>query len=117
MNPIINPIWFYIISVLNAIYSMATAFVVVIIIGSLILSLSIVFSYDLEFLDDVKYKKILKTIFIVLVTSCSLIVFVPNEETMYKMMISSYITENNVEIAKEEVKELIDYISEKIKGE
>lgn len=38
----------------------------------------------------------------------------PTEKTIYRMAIASYITEDNLSKGKEEAKELIDYIVEKI---
>ena len=40
-------------------------------------------------------------------------IVVPTEETVNKMMISSFVTKENVEKTKEEAKEIIDYIAEK----
>lgn len=46
------------------------------------------------------------------ITTIILMVVVPSEETVNKMMISSFITKENVEKTKE-AKEIVDYIAEK----
>ena len=62
-------------------------------------------------------KKIIKVSVIVTIISAVLMVAVPSEETVNKMMISSFITKENVEKIKEETKEgakeIVDYIAEK----
>ena len=114
MNPIVNPIWFYIISVFNGLKVMSGILLMSIVV---LVICTLATSFDDINWEMVENKKITKMIIIVSTICASVILFVPNEETMYKMMIASYITEENVEIAKGEVKELIDYIAEKIKGE
>ena len=47
------------------------------------------------------------------IISAVLMIVVPTEETVNKMMISSFVTKENVEKTKEEAKEIIDYIAEK----
>ena len=62
-------------------------------------------------------KKIIKVSVIVTIISAVLMVAVPSEETANKMMISSFITKENIEKAKEGAKEgakeIVDYIAEK----
>ena len=41
-------------------------------------------------------------------------VLMPSEETCYKMMISSYLTPENIDFTKNEIIELIDYIIDKV---
>ena len=117
MTPIVDPIWFYII---NSVSSLRDVLSTLITIGIIMLIISVMviplsssfFDIDMKLVTKVAKKSL---IFYACITC--LYVVVPNENTMYKMLVASYITENNVEIAKEEVKDLIDYISEKFKGE
>lgn len=51
----------------------------------------------------------ISTIFFILIFT-----FTPTEKTIYKMTIASYLTEDNVAQGKEEIKELVDYIADKI---
>ena len=41
-------------------------------------------------------------------------VLMPSEEACYKMMISSYLTPENIDFTKNEIIELIDYIIDKV---
>ena len=40
-----------------------------------------------------------------------------NADTIYKMMIASQVTHENVAATKEEIYELIDYVTDKVRGE
>lgn len=40
--------------------------------------------------------------------------FVPSKETIYKMIIASYVTEDNYKKSKEEIYEIIDHVADKI---
>ena len=42
------------------------------------------------------------------------LIFIPDEKTMKEMLIASYVTEEDVGSAKEEVRTLVDYIFEKV---
>lgn len=82
-------------------------------------------AYDSDFLFmmikrhrlQTSVKKMIKVSVIATIISAVLMVVVPSEETVNKMMISSFVTKENVEKtkeeAKEEVKEIVDYIAEK----
>lgn len=50
-----------------------------------------------------------------IIISC-LTVFIPKEETMYKMMVANYVTYENVEIATDAIQDGVDYIMDKING-
>jgi hypothetical protein len=75
-------------------------------------------SYDDEYPSDVEtnklYVKLLKSAFLILVTSLLITLFIPAESTMYKMLISNYVTEENLNTAGDTIKESVDYIFEKI---
>ena len=55
----------------------------------------------------------IKVSVIATIISAVLMVVVPSEETVNKMMISSFITKENVEKTKEDAKEIVDYVVEK----
>ena len=74
--------------------------------------------------DDVKMlkgvKRGMRISLVLLIISAILTVATPSKDGVTKMMIASVITEENVEATKEDVKEIVDYITEKIvetKGE
>ena len=58
-------------------------------------------------------KKMLKISTITLIITATLMTLIPSEETIDKMIISSFITKENIEGAKKDAKELVDYIVEK----
>ena len=58
-------------------------------------------------------KKTFKVSIITVIISSTLMTFIPSEETVNKMIISSFITKENIEEAKKDAKELVDYIVEK----
>ena len=59
------------------------------------------------------FKKMFKTSIITVIVSATLMAIIPSEETINKMIISSFITKENIEGAKKDAKELVDYIVEK----
>ena len=58
-------------------------------------------------------KKMLKISTITLIITATLMTLIPSEETIDKMIISSFITKEKIEGAKKDAKELVDYIVEK----
>ena len=61
------------------------------------------------------YKKLLKRVFIPIAVVCTLLItFIPSKETMYKMLISSYVTTDNLETATEVIQDGVDYIFDKL---
>ena len=68
----------------------------------------------------VKVKKEIKKPLIAITISLLLFtttVFIPSRDTMYKMLVASYVTSENYEFAKDELTDLVDYIVGKFKGE
>lgn len=66
-----------------------------------------------------KSKKGLKTsiLFIALsVLFAATNALLPSRDTMYKMLVASYMTDENYQFAKDELTELVDYITEKFNG-
>lgn len=63
--------------------------------------------------DAKTYKKWNKISIIALLISTFMLIAVPSKETVYEMVVANYITENNIEAAKGNAKDLIDYIIDK----
>lgn len=127
MTPIINPLWFYLIDVLTTIKEIFfLGYVIIIII--LIAGLAGI-AYCLigaEFVTDEKsyndmwkkfFLKPFKIISIIAVVLSCLTIFIPKEETMYKMMVANYITYENVDKATDAIKDGVDYVMDKINGD
>ncbi len=41
-------------------------------------------------------------------------IFIPSQETMYKMLVTNYVTYENAEIATDAIKDSVDYIFDKL---
>ena len=137
MTYIINPWFFYFVNLLGSFWTLISIVLFLAIIGAVGFSIWwLMEAYNSDFFvhddnnehdnnehDDnespfAKFcKKIIKVSVIVTIISAVLMVAVPSEETANKMMISSFITKENIEKAKEGAKEgakeIVDYIAEK----
>lgn len=105
MNPIINPLFFYFISVTDVLRFL-------LLIGGFGVAAIVVFigficcvDYDVE--DIIKFLK--KPLIIGLIVG-TIGIFVPSENTCYKMLAASLITPDNIEVVKDGTQELVDYI-------
>ena len=122
MTYIINPWFFYFASLLDSFWTLASIVLFLAIIGTVGFGIWwVIEAYASDFFvhDDnespfAKFcKKMIKASVIATIISAVLMVVVPTEETVDKMMISSFITKENIEKTKEEAKEIVDYITEK----
>ena len=126
MTYIINPWFFYFANLLSSFWTLISIVLFLAIIGTVGFSVwwlmeayvSDFFVHDDNESPFAKFcKKIIKISVIVTIISAVLMVAVPSEETVNKMMISSFITKENIEKAKEGAKEgakeIVDYIAEK----
>lgn len=123
MHYYINPWYFYLINVCESIKIVAFVYCIVsflmFIIGGSIFFAQIEFynfyDRDIEEISK-KYGKIIKKYIASLIFSLVLIMFVPSEEVCTKMLISSFVTEENVETAQETIKNTVDYVMDRIEG-
>lgn len=120
---IINPWIFYVIDILGAlewfcIFICITAMICIFVATFII--------YNVDFFVDTneesnnvvnKCIKYIKKLVCVIIASALLIVMIPQKQTMYTMLVSSYVTTDNVEIATNVIKDSVDYIFEKLDGE
>lgn len=122
MTYIINPWFFYFANLLDSFWTLVSIVLFLAIIGAVGFSVWwLMEAYNSDFFvhDDnespfAKFcKKMIKASVIATIISAVLMIVVPTEETVNKMMISSFVTKENVEKTKEEAKEIIDYITEK----
>lgn len=115
----INPVWFYLIGVVDDLKGVGIVVCVISVFIGLISIFPIAMNYDvLDFkhLDDGNKLliKVFKACAITIVITGILAVFTPSSETCEKMLISSVVTHENVESTKEDAKEFVDYLFEKI---
>lgn len=121
MTYYINPIWFYLTSVFNGI----KIFLCVLGGFSLVISAFAFIAWaidgcsDITDLDDDEKKtfKIFKKIIIASFISLFIGILTPAKETCIEMMIASQVTHENVAATKEEIYEIVDYITDKVNGD
>lgn len=126
MTPIINPLWFYLIDVLSTIkeiFFIGYIIVAIVLIAGVAGMAYYIIGIDCDMSED-NYNDLWKKMFLkpfkcisiaAIIISC-LTVFIPKEETMYKMMVANYVTYENVEIATDAIQDGVDYIMDKING-
>lgn len=121
MKPIINPWIMYVIGLVNNINYIFTAGIVFLFIAIIIAAtfgfIRLVVDYDNfdEFLEDnhtaVKW---FKKGCISLIIAGIVIILIPSEKTLYSMVVLENVTPNNIEIAGNTGKDVIDYLFDKI---
>ena len=109
MEPIINPLWFYLIDILALFGAGArlvgVALILIMVIGGF--SLSLIDIYDMEeWFKSKPIKKVMTLSTIMLIIG----MLIPVEETAYKMLIASLITPDNIEATGGAVQDIVDYI-------
>lgn len=107
---IINPLWFYLISVSSNLQIVCT---VIACCALMIVLISMLISPILE--DMGTDFKGLRTKFVIIGIVCAFIgILAPSKETCYQMMVASLVTKDNIEITAEAGKEAVDYIVDSI---
>ena len=114
MKPIINPWLFYIVDCLDGLKMLCILAVplLVFVIGYITFTID-----DLGRGKEKELKSARRTRKIVILFSIFLLIvipFIPSKETCYKMMVSSQITDTNIQKAEDTIKNSVDYIFEKI---
>jgi hypothetical protein len=121
MKPIINPWIMYVIGLANNINYIFTAGIVFLFIAIIIAAtfgfIRLVVDYDNfdEFLEDYHTAvKWFKKGCISLIIAGIVMIFIPSEKTLYSMVVLENVTPNNIEIAGNTGKDVIDYLFDKI---
>ena len=113
MNPIINPLWFYLI---DTVTSLKVVFLVIgVLIGMVLTIVSVChLSWDVDDFKEFWEYKYTKTIAVVgiifLIVGC----LIPGVETAYKMLVASLVTPDNIAAVGESVSSVVDYIIESV---
>ena len=115
MNPIISPLWFYLIGIgadtralLGVVGgTIAIAAGIVLIIGALEY-----YNYNDE--STLKIIKISKKYFMIGLMIGFFAVLIPSKETCYQMIAATVVTPNNIEIVGETTTDIVDYIIESV---
>ena len=121
MTYYINPIWFYLMSVSTGlkIFLCALGIISLVITAFAIMNWVIEEGVDITNLEEYEKNtfKLFKKIIIASIMSLFIGILVPSKETCVEMMIASQVTHENVSATKEEIYEIVDYITDKVKGE
>lgn len=111
MDPIISPMWIYLIHVANTIYGISI--VVLCVSTAIAFGLLIGGAIDLEEERKTTYKR-LKICAVFIIVSLLVLVFVPDKKTMYAMLAASMITPDNISGVEEHVIDLIAKIADAV---
>lgn len=114
MHYIINPWAFYLLGVSNSVGVVCVVFLFL--FGITFGVYSII--WLVEFSEYEEYKTpswIFKKWKVPLILSIAFLVFMPSEDTIYKMMIASQVTTENIDTAKETIQDVADYIVDAVK--
>ena len=109
MNPIINPLWFYLI---DTITSLKVVFLVIGVLIWIVLTIVSIchLSWDVDDLKEFWEYKYTKSIAIVGAISLIVGCLIPGIETSYKMLVASLVTPDNIAAVGESVSSIVDYI-------
>ena len=115
---VINPIWFYIadmVSKLSILLVAATTLLAILLVILIVITLAVYGDYDWDERGEV-FLKAIKITAIGTIISGSLCVIIPNDRTIYKMLIAKNVTYENLDKASEVIKDSVDYIFDKVNG-
>ena len=109
MEPIISPVWIYLINVANRIwvFSILTLVVAMFMIASLMSGWIVFYGPDSEKVRS----RWIKTFAIVMIVCMIIIVLFPNKDTMYAMLAASFITPDNISEGEEHLIDLVTKIA------
>lgn len=114
---VISPWLFYVIDLLDKLREIAIIVFWIIVVT--ILVIGFVALLEGEYWEDEiiqKLKKALKLSIIPIVISSVMYVAIPSKDVMYKMLVSKYVTYENIDKATNTIKDGVDYIFEKLDG-
>lgn len=115
MNPIIDPMWFYWLSVCDA-----AKWTCVIIAGIMAFASIVIFPiWHDELFGEEEHKLFKKTLTIVITSTIlvtALAVFIPSKQTMIEMQIAKLATYDNAQWTVDSIKGIVDYVIEAVKN-
>ena len=109
MEPIISPWIIYLISVLNAIYIASLVAIMIDMLVMMALGMALLGIMTDE--ERIAIKSYGKTGFKVLGVLVVLALIIPSKETLYTMLITSYVTPDNIQIAQSSIVDFVKQIS------
>lgn len=118
MDYIINPAWFYWLSVSDGLKEFSIAFTVL----SFVILVVIIICYFVEIGSETAaryltiYKRWILLTFVFSIAFMLISIFVPSKQTMIEMQVASIATKTNAEWTVEQLKGITDYIIERIQS-
>lgn len=117
MEPVISPALIYLIHMIKAIYGLSI-FILFVSAFTMVMSPLIADCVCEDYEEEGKVmRKIIKICAILVVICIILIMFIPNEKTIYAMITASMITPDNISITEDHITELISKIAEAVKNQ
>ena len=113
MEPIISPLWFYLIDTVTSLkaFFMMTGIITIIVLGMISAGHAGWSMKDLHNFWKCKLTRILAvTSLIFIIAGC----FIPSAETAYKMLVASLVTPDNIAAVGESASNVVDYIIESV---
>lgn len=112
MEPVINPLFFYIVDVADALkillgFGGGAVFIITLLV------FIIEATNGLDYIETEEWK-VYKTIFIVSGIAIILGILLPSEATCYKMIVASFLTPGNLDLLGDGVTNAVDYIVESV---
>lgn len=110
---IINPMWFYWVSVADGLKTFCIAFPIALFVAGIFFGI-----IKIADMDDDEKKPFIKTCSIVaaiLLAILIMAIFIPSKATLIQMEIAKHATYENTELLMEQIKEASDYILENLK--
>ena len=112
MEPIISPVWIYLIHVANMVYGLS---IIAWGVSLLILVLISIDAFDFDGSDSEESKrKYMKKCAIVMVVCTIVFILIPDKNTMYAMFAASIVTPDNISVGEEHIVNLIAKIANAI---
>lgn len=117
MEPVISPALIYLIHMINAIYGLSI-FILFVSAFTMVMSPLIADCICEDYEEEGKVmRKIIKICAILVVICIVLIMFIPNEKTIYAMIAASMITPDNISITEDQIVDLISKIAKAVKNQ
>ena len=121
MTYYINPICFYLISVLEGLQVLFLVISISSVVLTVFIILILVGLIGDDDCEDIQNKNekivgIFKKVIIVGIVSFFIGILIPTKETCIEMLVASQVTHENVSNTKEEIYNIIDYIVDKVNG-
>jgi len=116
----INPMYFYLLNVSAElkIFLCALGFVALVVTIFILITWGTDSCANIFDMDDDEKKifKIFKNVIIASIITIFIGILIPSKETCVEMMIASQVTHENVAATKEEIYEIVDYVTDKMNG-